>query len=378
MRKLEFQVRGTTCNYKYNVIKERKEIMKQIIENLMKHTRHTELDSVSHSVILSGAKNLNLPLTLALSLKGRGKSVSSAKPTAKSIKVVPTSTGRATCVAHDKNLSTYRLNVLDTDKNPLPNPLPRRGNKVKSALPQGAREKCAAFTLAEVLITLGIIGIVAALTLPVLINNYKTEVLKNQLKQTYSDLGNTAKMFQIHNDMSIHDYANEHNSRQLLSAISKEFKVLKINLSVNTTVPYLIGFLGGKPRTTTFPLCNDGGYFVDTKGRLFAISTPYNSNFNGPYICVDINGKKGPNLCGVDIFTFVFTVDGSVIPYGQPHSGNDYIGGELQYKIFSPQKNYCNVSDTIHAQVTCSGYALLNKHPKKDGMDYWHDFINMK
>ncbi len=35
-----------------------------------------------------------------------------------------------------------------------------------------------AFTLAEVLITLGIIGVVAALTLPSLITNYKVKVLK--------------------------------------------------------------------------------------------------------------------------------------------------------------------------------------------------------
>ena len=35
--------------------------------------RHAELVSASQFVILSVAKNLNLPLTLALSLKGRGK-----------------------------------------------------------------------------------------------------------------------------------------------------------------------------------------------------------------------------------------------------------------------------------------------------------------
>ena len=34
-----------------------------------------------------------------------------------------------------------------------------------------------AFTLAEVLITLGIIGVVAAMTLPTLINNYKKQRL---------------------------------------------------------------------------------------------------------------------------------------------------------------------------------------------------------
>ena len=47
--------------------------------------------------------------------------------------------------------------------------------------------KCA-FTLAEVLITLGIIGVVAALTLPSLIQKYQDQVLENQLKKTYSTI----------------------------------------------------------------------------------------------------------------------------------------------------------------------------------------------
>ena len=40
-----------------------------------------------------------------------------------------------------------------------------------------------AFTLAEVLITLGIIGIVATMTLPTIITNYKVKVLENQFKK---------------------------------------------------------------------------------------------------------------------------------------------------------------------------------------------------
>lgn len=46
------------------------------------------------------------------------------------------------------------------------------------------------FTLAEVLITLGIIGVVVALTLPNLISNYQKKVTATKLKQTYSILSN--------------------------------------------------------------------------------------------------------------------------------------------------------------------------------------------
>jgi len=43
-----------------------------------------------------------------------------------------------------------------------------------------------AFTLAEVLITLGIIGVVAAMTLPTLIGNYQKHVVETKLKRFYS------------------------------------------------------------------------------------------------------------------------------------------------------------------------------------------------
>ena len=48
--------------------------------------------------------------------------------------------------------------------------------------------KRAAFTLAEVLITLGIIGVVAAMTIGVLVQNYQKQVVLNKLKQSYSQI----------------------------------------------------------------------------------------------------------------------------------------------------------------------------------------------
>ena len=42
------------------------------------------------------------------------------------------------------------------------------------------------FTLAVVLITLGIIGIVAALTLPALISNYRKNLVVERLKKFYT------------------------------------------------------------------------------------------------------------------------------------------------------------------------------------------------
>jgi prepilin-type N-terminal cleavage/methylation domain-containing protein len=51
-----------------------------------------------------------------------------------------------------------------------------------------------AFTLAEVLITLGIIGIVAALTMPSLIANYQKQQTVTQLQKAYSVLNQAKKL----------------------------------------------------------------------------------------------------------------------------------------------------------------------------------------
>ena len=52
------------------------------------------------------------------------------------------------------------------------------------------KNKSLAFTLAEVLITLGIIGVVAALTLPSVIEKHQKKVFATKVKQTYSIISN--------------------------------------------------------------------------------------------------------------------------------------------------------------------------------------------
>ena len=51
-----------------------------------------------------------------------------------------------------------------------------------------------AFTLAEVLITLGIIGVVAAMTIPVLLVNTTSQKYRSKLKKTISTLSQAARM----------------------------------------------------------------------------------------------------------------------------------------------------------------------------------------
>ena len=54
----------------------------------------------------------------------------------------------------------------------------------------------AGFTLAETLITLGIIGVVAAMTIPTLINNTRSQQYRSQFKKTISTLSQAARLSQ--------------------------------------------------------------------------------------------------------------------------------------------------------------------------------------
>lgn len=67
----------------------------------------------------------------------------------------------------------------------------RRGVFKKIVSGQAAR---LGFTLAEVLITLGIIGVVAALTLPALIQNYQKKATATSVKKAYSELNQVIQM----------------------------------------------------------------------------------------------------------------------------------------------------------------------------------------
>ena len=70
-------------------------------------------------------------------------------------------------------------------------------NETKALVFKNEKEKGKlAFTLAEVLITLGIIGVVAALTIPNLINNYKAKRLHTQFLKSYSTVQQVFKQME--------------------------------------------------------------------------------------------------------------------------------------------------------------------------------------
>ena len=60
-------------------------------------------------------------------------------------------------------------------------------------------ERANAFTLAEVLITLGIIGVVAAMTMPTLVQNYKNREVESKLQKIYTVMNQAIMMSELDN-----------------------------------------------------------------------------------------------------------------------------------------------------------------------------------
>jgi len=94
-------------------------------------------------------------------------------------------------------------------------------------------KKIKAFTFAEVLITLVIIGVIAAITVPICIENYRRVSVPAKLKKFYSNMNNALRLW----------YANSGNYAGSYSFEDSEIKnaqALK-NFYENSIGKYLIG-----------------------------------------------------------------------------------------------------------------------------------------
>ena len=178
--------------------------------------------------------------------------------------------------------------------------------------------KRTAFTLAEVLITLGIIGVVSAITLPALVQNYQKYVTVNRLKKEYSVISNAFVTSQEEN--------GEMNTWRMgdLGSVNDGDNVL-IPFYQNYIVKYLdvvddCGFSCIKQREVkryrlngmSWTWYNHCWYVIYLKdGTVVCFMADNNSVvWSTVRIYVDINGDRGPNVSGKDIFTILLATNG--------------------------------------------------------------------
>lgn len=164
-----------------------------------------------------------------------------------------------------------------------------------------------AFTLAEVLITLGIIGVVAALTLPNLVANYKKQVLVTQLKAEVNIIENSFRKILANEGVDVL------NNTPLFNELgfNKDYYISQTGFS---EIPYdsemkFVQEIKEKSRSNPYPIfyINNGGCFaVKTTGYIVGV-------YKHPEVYVDVNCDKSPNRLGYDQFMIYFDGMGKLV-----------------------------------------------------------------
>ncbi len=168
------------------------------------------------------------------------------------------------------------------------------------------KNRCAAFTLAEVLITLGIIGIVAALTIPTLVKNYEKFVLETKFKKAKSVLFQTIKLWQIDENNIL---TNPYHFNDDIVLRDYLLKYLKGNI-VQTPAELKPYFTSIKNSTTEIHYCPvscclhplyNNRMIETSDGIMYGAC----ARDNVIHFYFDLNGYyKGPNKWGIDLFDF--------------------------------------------------------------------------
>ena len=189
-----------------------------------------------------------------------------------------------------------------------------------------------AFTLAEVLITLGIIGVVAALTLPTLIANYKKQVIISKLNKVYSTISQAYISAKSDNgelqDWKLENYTeSDKDDEDILYYLLPYLKVLRFcGKSEKGCFPDVrYGSIG----STGFGVNIDSSKWYSNAiledGSIIS-SITFRRNVGNKvvvsgFIRVDVNGNNPPNVLGIDLFNFYISSE-RVVPYGLVGDGD--------------------------------------------------------
>lgn len=174
-----------------------------------------------------------------------------------------------------------------------------------------------AFTLAEVLITLGVIAVVCALTIPSLVANHREKTTVTRVKQAYRVLSEAYELAVIKDDrtpkfwgMSEMYDVNSHiafaNRLKPYLKLSKDCVGMSYSdVRKNCYADYIIAI----PSHYANVVLNNGTV-VSFRTWFKGCNKNYGNIKNAcGQISVDVNGNKKPNLGGEDRFLFYFTDD---------------------------------------------------------------------
>lgn len=180
-----------------------------------------------------------------------------------------------------------------------------------------------AFTLAEVLITLGIIGVVATMTIPALIKNTQDSELKTAWKKAFSIFSQA--YYQAAADYNIDFTSNS----TLMDSLTPYFKVItQCTPLAGSTCWHANGIVKTLPLTdgTQYNFPNYSATvpgFITVDGMKLIINSDGAVNDTG-WVMIDVNADKNPNIAGKDIFAIRFygtKNNNKVIPFNETNYG---------------------------------------------------------
>ena len=232
--------------------------------------------------------------------------------------------------------------------------------------------KKAAFTLAEVLITLGIIGVVAAMTIPSIIQKTNQKGLEASFKKSYSNLHNAFNLVIAEGIPVFQGDAVDSNS-EFAQAVYAKYKQLKL-ISSEEKSDYrnkAKNFNKNKPMRA--PQCSQymgsSGAFITPDGSILSIL----QNCGALWFTIDTNGLyKGPNALGHDIFIFVSRKDTTKLIPADFESEIVCDESGCHYNNTEENKDKCSNTSTSDINgATCATYALQNRCPWDSSKTYW-------
>ena len=180
--------------------------------------------------------------------------------------------------------------------------------------------KKAAFTLAEVLITLGIIGVVAALTMPAVIANYQKQETVSKLKKFYSIMQQAITRAELDNgDIENWDFGNNNETILFFNKYLKPYIQVAKTYDVGEA-PDNIQYkcINGRNCNSYGDLAHNPRFVLSDGTMILATDLAYDKTGVHPMmnIIIDTNGFKAPNRYGRDIFAFSIQKDNKFVPAG--------------------------------------------------------------
>lgn len=198
-----------------------------------------------------------------------------------------------------------------------------------------------AFTLAETLITLVVIGIVAMITVPSLMQTHQNYVFTSALKKNFSVLSNAFSMAKKFDYNDYEDWTHADSNTQALYEnylyIRQYLNVVReckdkegcwsedITLAPNGDVAMSATTKGIGGNIVTFTLSDGTNVCLDYWSQSDIISNfGVDENLSGTplSVWVDVNGNKKPNKLGKDVFSFVLTTRG-LVPAGSSNGSEN-------------------------------------------------------